>query len=136
MSKIIATYLNVPMIRRICSQLYATFGHHVLTGLTSDQLCPLVWETTRILECVGFKVRAWVCNGASSNRKFFKTNHLEQETGIMYLTVIKFKSSPKIYFISDVPHLLQTIRNNIENSHGNLLDHEIRQIWFWTSLEK
>ena len=25
----------------------------------------------------------------------------------------------KIYFISDVPHLIKTTRNNLENSHGN-----------------
>ena len=81
---------------------------------------PLVWEATRILKCVGFKARAWVCDRASPNCKFFKVNHLDQVAGIVYLTINSFESSRKIYFISDVPHLLKTTKNNLENSHGNL----------------
>ena len=116
--KIIATYANVFMVRGICSWLCATFGHHASTGFTADQLFPLVWKAARILECVGFK--AWVCDGASTNRKFFKINHLEQEAGIVCSTINRFEPSQKIYLISDVPHLLKTTRNNLENSHGNL----------------
>ena len=63
-SKRIATYVNVFTVRGICSRLCATFGHHVSTGFTANQLFPLVWEATRILECVGFKVRAWVYDKA------------------------------------------------------------------------
>ena len=91
------------MVRGICSR----FGHHASTGFTADQLFPLVLEATRILECIGFKVRAWVCDGASPNRKIFKINHLEQEAGIMYSTVNRFEPSRNIYFISDVPHPLK-----------------------------
>ena len=95
------------MVRGICSRLCATSGHHASTGFTTDQLFPLVWEATRILECVGFKLRTWVCDEASPNPKFFKTNHLEQETGILYSTINKFEPSRKIYFISDILHLLK-----------------------------
>ena len=108
------------MVKGICSRLCATFGHRASTGFTADQLFPLVWEATRILECVGFKVRAWVCDGASPTRKFFKSNHLELEAGIVYLAINRFELSRKIYFMSDVPHLLKTTRNDLENSHGNL----------------
>ena len=57
-SKRIATYVNVFMVKGICSRLCTTFGHRASTGFTADQLFPLVWEATRILECVGFKMRA------------------------------------------------------------------------------
>ena len=59
------------MVRGIRGRLCVTFGHHASTSFTAEQLFPLVWEATRILECVWFKVRAWVCHGASPNRKFF-----------------------------------------------------------------
>ena len=59
------------MVRGIRGRLCVTFGHHASTSFPAEQLFPLVWEATRILECVGFKVRAWVCDGASPNRKFF-----------------------------------------------------------------
>ena len=103
------------MVRGICSRLCVAFGHHTSTGFTADQLFPLVWEATRILECIGFKLRAWVCDGASPNCKFLKINHLGQGAGIVYSTINRFEPSRKIYFISDVPHLLKTTRNN---SHG------------------
>lgn len=102
------------------SRLCATSGYHASTGFTTDQLFPLVWEATRILECVAFKLRTWVCDEASPNHKFFKTNHLEQEAGILYSTIKKFEPSRKIYFISDILHLLKTARNNPENNHGKL----------------
>ena len=64
------------MVKGICSRLCATFGYHASSGFTADQLFPLVWEATRILECVGLRVRAWVCGGAGTNRRYLKINHL------------------------------------------------------------
>ena len=113
--KAFSTYVNVFMVRGICSSLCYPFGYHAGLGFTVVQLFPLVWEATRVLECIGSKVCAWVCNGASPNRKFFKINGVEEN----YWTWNIFDMPRKIYFISDVPHLLKTTRNNLENSHGN-----------------
>ena len=100
--------------------IIATFGHHASTGFTADQLFSLVWEATRTLEYVGFKVRAWLCDGASSSHKFFKFNHLEQEAGTVYSTINRLEPSQKICFISDALHLLKITRNNLESSYRNL----------------
>ena len=122
-------YVNVLMIRGMRSQLCPAFGYHASTGFTVDQLFLSVWETTRILECVGFKARTWVCDGASHNCKFFKINHFEQEAGIMYSTAAIFEPSRKIYFVSDEPNLLKTTANNLENSHGNLIERNLFVSW-------
>ena len=107
------------MVRSLCTNLCYPMGYHATMGFTSDQLFPVVREATSILESLGFKVRAWVCDGAAPNRKFFKINAINNYDNIGYYTINKYDPTRKIYFISDVPHLLKTTRNNIENSHGN-----------------
>ena len=62
------------MVRGIYTNLESTIGYHASHGFTSDQLFPLVWEATLILEVEGFKVRSWVCDGTTPNRAFFKIN--------------------------------------------------------------
>ena len=65
-------------------------------------------------------VTGYICDGAAPNRRFFLINGLEEEKrGRQYWTVNSYAPKRKIFFISDVPHLLKTTRNNLENSHGN-----------------
>ena len=66
-AKNLAKYVNVFMVRGIFSNLESTIGYHASCGFTGDQLFPLVWEATRVLEVLGFKVRSWVCDGAAPN---------------------------------------------------------------------
>ena len=72
--KKLAKYVNVFMIRGIFSNLECTVGYHTSAGFTGDQLFPVVWEATRVLESIGFKDRNWVCDGAAPNRRFFLIN--------------------------------------------------------------
>ena len=57
-----AKYDNVFMVRGIFSNLCYPF------------ILPAVLDASGVLECIGFKVRVWVCNGATPNRKLFKIN--------------------------------------------------------------
>ena len=116
--KKVTKYVNVFTVRGILSKLCYPTGYHASTGFTGDQLFQLVWEATRILQTIGFKVRVWVCDGATPNRKCFKINATDDDNNY-YNTVNQFAPERQIYFISDVPHLLKTTRNNLENSHGN-----------------
>lgn len=109
-------YVNVFMVRGIFSNLTYPFGYYGSTGMTGSQLFPCALEATRVLEAIGLKVRAWICDGCSSNRKFFSICKGDDEG---FWTRNPFDNSRKIYFISDVPHLMKTTRNNFENSHGN-----------------
>ena len=114
-----AKYVNVFMVRGIFSNLCYPFGYHASTGFNADQLFPLVWDASAVLECIRFKVRVWVCDGATPNRKLFKINSAPNRDHEYYWTKNLFDPARKIYFLSDVPHLLKTTRNNFENSHGN-----------------
>ena len=78
-SKKLAKYINVFMIREIFRNLEGTVGYHASADFTGDQLFPVVWETTRVLESISFIVRNWVCDGAAPSRKFFLINSLEEE---------------------------------------------------------
>ena len=111
-----ASYVNVFMVRGICSNLCYPFGYHASTGFTADQLFPVVWEATYLLESMGFHVRTWVCDGASPNRKLFKICAADDNGN---WTWNLFHGNEKICFISDERHLVKTTRNNMENSSAN-----------------
>lgn len=113
-------YVNVFMVRGIFTKLVYPFGYFGSPGLSGEQLFPCALEATRILERIGFKVRAWICDGASPNRKLFKLCESFEDGDTTYWTTNPFDHSRKIFFFSDFPHLLKTTRNNLENSHGNL----------------
>ena len=43
-----------------------------------------------------------------------------QYQGVTYYTENRYQAGERIFFICNVPHLLKTTRNNLENSHGHL----------------
>ena len=78
----------------------------------------------RILESVGFKVRGLVSDAATPNRKFCRMHlHFDkdnQKDGVTYWTWNRYAPNRKLYFFSDPPQLVKTLRNNWEKSHGHL----------------
>ena len=120
----IAKYVIVFMVRGIFPNLQYAFGHFASEGFDSDQIFPCAPEAIRILKSIGLYVRAITADGASPNRKYFNLHKLENQKnvkdGAVYWTYNPWVPLRKIYFICDVPHLIKTTRNNIENSHGNL----------------
>ena len=117
----LATHILVLMVRGMMCKADYPFLWYPCTGFNAEQLWGVVWKATRVLEDLGLQVRAWTCDGATPNRKFFRTQERIGGTyqGITYYTENKFAPGRRIYFICDVPHLLKTARNNLENSHGN-----------------
>ena len=109
--------MKVFMVHGIHTNLENKIGYHASRGFTGDQLFPLVWEATRILEVVGFKVRGWVCDRARPNRAFFRINGVLNQFEIRYFTINRYSPDRNIYFISDIPHLLKATSTNLENSH-------------------
>ena len=117
------------MIRGLCTNLKAVFSYH-LTGSsesTAFQLWPLFWDAIFTLELVlNSKVVFVVCDGASQNRKFFMLhqnlqafpatgNNTEKET-LCHFTVNLADTNRKIFFISDIPHLIKTTRDCLLSS--------------------
>ena len=117
----VASHIIVFMLRGIMSNHNLPFLWFPCNGFAAHQLWGPVWQATSVLEDIGLQLRAWVCDGASPNRKFFRIHQRVggQYMGATYYTTNLCDPSRKIYFICDVPHLLKTTRNNLENSHWN-----------------
>ena len=126
----LATHVLTLMARGLFNYFNYPVGYFASVGFDSDQLYPVVWEGVGILEGLGIHVRAFVSDGASPNRKFFRLHectHKENVSidNVVYWTWNRFNKGEKIFFISDPPHLIKTLRNNLENSHGH---HNTRQL--------
>ena len=120
-----ATHMLVFMVRGIFSYLSFPYAQFPTNGVSSGELCSLVWEAVYNLEISGFKVVAFTCDGASCNRKFFRMHGFESGS---YKTKNPYSDDPsrKVYFFSDVPHLIKTVRNCFANSFGHS---HVRALW-------
>ena len=117
--KEIATHVMAVMVRGIYTNLLFTIAYFPTKAITSDIIFPIAWNAVSSLECIGLCVRCFVSDGASSNRKFYKIHLKPGSKELPYFAINLCNKSRKIYLICDVPHLIKTVRNNWENSHGN-----------------
>lgn len=111
------------MVRGLLKRFQYPIGYFSGCGFSSDQLFPVTWKAVQILETIGLEVAAIVCDGAAPNRRFLKIHELDEnfnksDDGVIYWAQNRYDPTRKIYFFSDPPHLIKTIRNNFENSHG------------------
>lgn len=113
----VAKYMLVFMVRGIFIDLKFPYAQFATRGITSDFLFPLVWKAVQRLEAAGFKVIAVACDGASQNRKFFHMHSPSNSRETVYKTVNPYADESRpIFFFSDVPHLIKTVRNCWANS--------------------
>ena len=140
MNRDIATYITCVMIRGLFTKYEFPIAYFPSQGMTSDQLFPSIWEAVDVIESVGFKVRCFVSDGASPNRRFYKLHKLDgaenqSVEGNVFWAWNRFDLSRKIYFICDVPHLMKTTRNNLENSHWNKMTRSLTvRIFFFREI--
>ena len=124
--KSLSSYVLTFMVRGIFTSLAYPFAYYAGQGFTSDQLYPCVWECVRALECINLKVLFFTSDGAAPNRRFYRLHLMpdganKSDDGVTYWCWNRYASEQrKLYFFCDVPHLVKTVRNNIENSHGHL----------------
>ena len=113
MHALLQLFLLYCMYAGVFTDLEYPYAHFQTSGITGDELYPLVWEAIHQLEAIGFFVICLVCDGASSNRKFFKLHgQYGLKKGVVYKAVNRYSEDKRdIYFMSDVPHLIKTIRN-------------------------
>ena len=116
----LATHPFVYYVRGIASDLKFPLAYFGTTGLTARQIWYTFWEAVLILELsCQLPVIACVCDGASSNRKFFSMHKFmdnQFECELVYQTVKIYAKNRYIWFLSDVPHLMKTLRNCIFHS--------------------
>ena len=73
------------------------------------------------LEAAGFKVVSLTADKGSCNPKFFRLHRQASSviSDVVYNVPNPYSSDGRyIYFISDVPHLIKTVRNARSNSFG------------------
>jgi len=115
-----------PIAKRMLSYLVKGVGNDVqnvvasytVSSLTKEEEGAYTWEVTEMLELHGIRVIAWGCDGCPVNRGVFDMQppaHPPTASGIVFATVNRYAPYRWIYFISDVAHLLKTIRNCYRN---------------------
>ena len=125
--KELAKYVLVVMVRGIASNLKFPLGHFATAGITADQLFPILWKAVEICELdLDLTVLFITSDGASPNRRFIKL-HRNGDNSVVYRADNIFASEERyIYFISDAPHLLKTVRNCFSNSYSHK---NTRKMW-------
>ena len=96
---------------------YAQFACHNMTG---DLMFDPIWEAVARLERIGFFVMALCCDGASPNRRLWKLHSNGKELVYRVPNVYARDEGRFLYFISDPPHLIKTIRNSWYNKRRRL----------------
>lgn len=101
------------MVHGIFFHLQFPFAHFATRGIAGESLYPLVWEAVRRLEALGLKVISATSDGASPNRKFFRMHYDKKDPStFIHKAVNPFAEDQRwLYFFSDPPHLVKTIRN-------------------------
>ena len=114
-----AKTIVVLMVRGLFTDIhfpYATFPAYSLKG---SDLFPLLWGAIERLTRLDFRVFFVTCDGASCNRKMFSMHGAKDE--FVYKTINIFsKDMQYVYFFSDPPHLVKTIRNCLASKKRNL----------------
>ena len=129
---VLATHIFLIFIRGIFFHLNFPLAQFPSHGIAAYQLYPIVTEAIMRLELHGFKVISLTSNGAASNRKLYQMMHVDTPvtqcgSSIKYCMPNPYTAEDrKIFFISDVPHLLKTTRNCWANSFGHSYK---RQLW-------
>ena len=115
----LATHVLTFMVSGILSNLEFPYASFPCSCISGDQLYSLVWGCVRRLEACGFKVLALTCDGASANRKFLKL-HKSSGEDMVYKTMNPYADEDRpVFFISDPPHLIKTVRNCWANSYSH-----------------
>ena len=126
----IAKQILVFMVRGIFMKLKFPYAQFPTSGVSGSSLFFLAWEVVRNLEVAGFKVVSLTGDGASPNRRFFQLHYracgLSRSDCVHKVLNPYSKEKRYIYFFSDVPHLMKTVRNCWSNSCGH--SHK-RSLW-------
>eukprot|EP00794_Sanderia_malayensis_P014619 gene14619-16134_t len=119
----LATHVLVFYVHGLASDLKFNLAYFATSCLTSFKIMSLFWKAVSILELsCSLPVIAAVCDGASSNRKFFKMHEkLSGETNdsVTYRTVNLYAPDRYLWFFADALHLVKTARNCLYHSGNN-----------------
>ena len=122
----VASKVLVFMVNGIASPLKCSLAYFATRSCTGSILFSLAWKAIGYLEVyVGLKVIAMVSDKASANQSFYKL-HPITKNAVSYKANNATDEKRDVYFFSDAPHLIKTIRNNLANSGSGL---NTRLLW-------
>ena len=116
----LASTMLVFMVRGLLCKLnypYVQFPCHDVSG---SMMFDPMWEAIARLEKLGFRVLGLTCDGASPNRRLWKLHSSSNDELIYKVPNVFADDKRDLYFISDPPHLLKTIRNSFYNPKRTL----------------
>ena len=116
----LALTMLVLMVRGLFYKLNYPYAQFACNTITGDVMFDPVWEAVSRLERLGFCVLALTCDGATPNCRLWKL-HTAKDEPIYKVSNVFATNGPRfLYFISDPPHLIKTIRNSFCNSNRSL----------------
>ena len=118
----VAREMLVFMVRRLFIKLRFPYAQYPTQSITADYVFPIVWNVLKHLECAGLKVISLTCDKASPNWNFSRLHRLAsgQISGVVNKLINLYSIEKRyLYFISDVPYLLKTVRNCWSNSFSH-----------------
>ena len=98
----------------INSTINMSLGFVGTISANADELYPLFWQAIGVVEETGLKVIVSTSDKASANQRLYQMHGHGVE--ICYKSLKMFSLDRNIYFISDAPHLVKTVRNNLSSS--------------------
>ena len=116
--KLASTMLTF-MVRGLLCKFNYPYAQFACDDLSGSQLFEPMWEAVGRLERLGFCVLGVTCDGATPNRRLWRLHGGKDE--LVYKVPNIFADDKRdLYFISDPPHLLKTIRNSFCNPKRTL----------------
>ena len=98
------------MVRGLFTPLKFPYVQFVAASTKGADVFPLVRQAVKHLTHLGLIVTTITCDGASDNRRMFQM--FNSKADLSYKTINVFGLEKReVFFISDPPHLLKTIRN-------------------------
>ena len=108
----LAKSMFVIMVRGLLTKLRFPYAQFMCVNLTGEQIHPLFWEAVYRVERCELKVTGATFDGATPNRRFLKLHGPVRKGSILHKVKNPYtKEKREIFFFSDPPHLMKTVRN-------------------------
>ena len=117
----LAKSMLVLMVRGLFSGLQFPYAQFPCSSLKGDQMFHIFWKAVGRLERYGFRVLGLTCDGLAANRQLFRMHAPKESKELVHKASNPYcKEVRNVFFFSDPPHLLKTIRNCLCNKSRNL----------------
>lgn len=110
--KNLATHVLQFYFKSIFTNFQFPCAYFLTRGISALNLNQLFWQGVGLLQGFGFTTILSCCDGAAENRAFMMMNGVSEDNS---QTNNPFSRLP-LFFMSDPPHLIKKLRNNVYNS--------------------